>query len=282
MIRGLYTGASGMVAQMHRMDVLANNLANVDLTGYKRDTAVHKAFPELLIRRMNDDHVYKFPFGSVDVAPMVGRLGTGVETNEVYTVFEQGAMQETGNDFDLALEGEGFFAVMTPQGERYTRNGSFVLGKEGLLLTKQGYPVLGENGPIRLKKNNFVVDKQGRIFQNAALAGNPDRLVSMQENEWEAVDLVDTLRLVSFKRVRYLEKQGGSLWRTSDESGDAASIPEPERPTVQQGFLEAANVNPVTSMVEMIEVNRAYEANQRLIQTEDNLLGRLINETTKV
>jgi flagellar basal-body rod protein FlgG len=271
-----------MVAQMHRMDVLANNLANVDLTGYKRDTAVHKAFPEMLIRRMNDDHVYKFPFGSVDVAPVVGRLGTGVETNEVYTVFEQGAMQETGNDFDLALDGEGFFSVMTPQGERYTRNGSFVLGKEGLLLTKQGYPVLGENGPIRLKKNNFVVDKQGRIFQNAALAGNPDRLVSMQENEWEAVDQVDTLRIVDFKRVRYLEKQGASLWRTSDESGEAASIPEPERPAVHQGFLEAANVNPVTSMVEMIEVNRAYEANQRLIRTEDNLLGRLINETTKV
>jgi flagellar basal-body rod protein FlgF len=271
-----------MVAQMHRMDVLANNLANVDLTGYKRDTAVHKAFPEMLIRRMNDDHVYKFPFGSVDVAPVAGRLGTGVETNEVYTVFEQGALQETGNDFDLALDGEGFFAVMTPRGERFTRNGSFVLGKEGLLVTKQGYPVLGENGPIRLKKNNFVVDKQGRIFQNAALAGDPDRLVSMQENEWEAVDLVDTLRVVDFKRVRYLEKQGGSLWRVSDESGEAAPIPEPERPTVHQGFLEAANVNPVTSMVEMIEVNRAYEANQRLIQTEDNLLGRLINETTKV
>jgi flagellar basal-body rod protein FlgG len=93
---------------------------------------------------------------------------------------------------------------------------------------------------------------------------------------------VDTLRIVDFKRVRYLEKQGASLWRTSDESGEAASIPEPERPAVHQGFLEAANVNPVTSMVEMIEVNRAYEANQRLIRTEDNLLGRLINETTKV
>ena len=118
MLRGIYTGASGMVAQMHRMDVLSNNLANVDVTGYKRDTSISKAFPEMLIRRINDNGVYKFPFGSVEVAPVVGKLGTGVEYNELFTVFEQGALKETSNPFDLALDGDGFFAVETPNGER--------------------------------------------------------------------------------------------------------------------------------------------------------------------
>ena len=146
MIRGLYTGASGMVAQMHRMDALSNNLANVDLTGYKRDTSVHKAFPQLLLRRTNDDGVYNFPPGSMDTAPVVGTLGTGVELNELYTVFEQGALKESGNPFDLALEGEGFFAIQTPQGERYTRNGSFLIDNNGVLVTKEGFPVLAKRG----------------------------------------------------------------------------------------------------------------------------------------
>ena len=108
MLRGLYTGASGMQAQIHKMDALSNNLANVDTTGYKKDTSVQKAFPQMLIRRMNDE-VYKYPFGSVDTAPVVGKLGSGVELNEIYTQFEQGALKETGNPFDVALDGNGFF-----------------------------------------------------------------------------------------------------------------------------------------------------------------------------
>jgi flagellar basal-body rod protein FlgG len=121
MLRGIYTGASGMIAQMHRMDALSNNLANVDLTGYKQDVPIGKAFPELLIRRMNE-HIYRIPPGSVDATPVVGKLGTGVEINEVFTVFSQGSLKETGNAFDLALEGRGFFTILTHEGERYTRN----------------------------------------------------------------------------------------------------------------------------------------------------------------
>ncbi len=132
LIRGLYTGASGMVVQMHHLDAVANNLANVDLSGYKRDTPVDKAFPEILLRRMNDDGVYKFPLGSVDTTPIVGRLGTGVELNEVYTVFEQGPLKQTENPFDLALEGAGFLSIATEAGERYTRNGSFHRQRRGL------------------------------------------------------------------------------------------------------------------------------------------------------
>ena len=107
MVRGLYTAASGMNVQQNRLDEIANNLANVDLNGYKKDTAIQKAFPEMLMRRMNDNGVYVFPVGSVDTTPIVGTVGTGVETNEVYTNFTQGALKQTENDFDVALEGDG-------------------------------------------------------------------------------------------------------------------------------------------------------------------------------
>jgi flagellar basal-body rod protein FlgG len=260
---------------------VANNLANVNTDGYKRDVAAFKAFPELLIRRQDDDGVYLHPFGSADAAPIVGKMGTGVELNELYTAFEQGAFKETQSDFDIALDGKGFFAVSTPWGERYTRNGSFQLGKEGYLETKEGYPVLGENGPIRVKANNFQVDKDGRVWINAAISDDPDVMVSREGNTWEEVVQLDTLKLVEFELDRYLEKQGSSLYRESDTSGPAMIIEQGKRPKVVQGFVEAANVDPVVEMVQMIEVNRSYEANQKIIQVEEAALGTLINQVMK-
>jgi flagellar basal-body rod protein FlgG len=190
-------------------------------------------------------------------------------------------MKETASDFDAALDGKGFFTVATPWGERYTRNGSFQLGKEGYLETKEGYPVLGEKGPLRVKANNFQLDKDGRVWINAEYADDPNLLVSRENNTWDQTALLDTLKLVEFDLDRYLEKQGSSLYRESDTSGPAQIIEEGRRPRVVQGFVEASNVDPVMEMVQMIEVNRAYEANQKTIQAEDSMLGTLINQVTK-
>jgi len=282
MIRGLYTGASGMMAQQVRLDAISNNLANADTDGYKKDVAVHKAFPELLMRRLQDDGMVKIPVGSLDYAPVIGKIGLGVESNELFTEFSQGSMKETENDFDIALDGKGFLTISTPQGERYTRNGSFTLGKEGFLETKEGYPVLGENGPIKLKANNFTIDKQGRIFINESFQDDPNRLVSKEENSWDKTVFLDRIKMVDFDQTRYLAKQGSSLWFSTEESGAAQVLGDTERPKVVQGFVEAANVNPVSEMVQMIEVNRAYEANQKSIQAEDALLGKLFNEVIRV
>ena len=281
MVRGLFTAASGMNVQQNRLDEIANNLANVDLNGYKKDTAIQKAFPEMLMRRMNDNGVYTFPMGSVDTTPIVGTLGTGVETNEVYTNFAHGAMKQTENPFDLALEGDGFLTVQTPQGERLTRNGAFVVNSDGYLVTKRGDFVLGETGPIKLKLNNFTVDSDGNVYQNASFAADDKRLVSQSENQWENLQKVDRLKIVDVARQRFLLKQGNSYWKATDESGPATVIAH-GRPQVREGFLEGANVNAVQEMVEMIEVNRAYDANQKTIQTEDSLMGKLWNEVVKV
>lgn len=282
MIRGLYTGASGMNAQQIKLDAISNNLANLNTDGYKRDVAVHKAFAELLLHRFDDDGVALNPFGSGDEAPVIGKLGSGVETNEVFTEQEQGSLKESDSDFDFALDGEGFLCVQTPNGERYTRNGSFILGKEGFLETKEGYKVLGENGPLNVKENNFKVDKDGNVFVNSKFQGNPYRLVSKEENTWDGLQKLDRLKVVDFKKTRFLEKQGSSLYKSTDLSGDAKVAEKGSRPTVLQGFTEASNVNPVLEMVNMIEVNRAYEANQKTIQAEDTMLGKLINDVAHV
>ena len=256
MIRGWYTGASGMNAQQARLDAISNNLANVDTTGYKKDVAVSKSFSELLLRRMNDDGVITNNLGSYDVAPVIGKLGLGVETNELYTIFEQGSFKETGTFTDMALSGEGFFAVSTPNGERYTRNGNFMVGKEGYLETKDGYPVLGEKGYINVADTRFTV--------------SPDGVIS-DENGNE----VDRFKIVRFDNERYLNKMGSSLYNTNDIAGDAYIAEGNERPTLVQSYLESSNVNVVNEMVQMIEVNRAYEANQKTIQAEDSMMTTL-------
>jgi flagellar basal-body rod protein FlgG len=280
-VKGIYTAASGMRAQQWRLDSVANNLSNVNTDSYKREQSSFKANPEMLLRRTQDDGVYLHPFGSSDRAPIIGRLGTGVELNELYVDFSQGAFKETENDYDLALDGKGFLVVATPYGERYTRNGGFIRGKEGYLETREGFPVLGQNGPIQVQANNFKIDKEGNVWINALYAENPEAMVGREDNEWGEVVLLDTLRMVGFERERYLKKQGSSLYRADEFSGAPVELLGEDRPKVHQGFNEAANVDPVVEMVQMIEVNRSYEANQKVIQTHDSMLGVLINQYTK-
>jgi len=276
MLRGIYTGASGMMAQEARLDVVANNLANVDKTGYKKDIAVFKAFPDMLIRRQNESGLGVTPAGSYDSMPYVGKLGTGVEVNEVYTEFAQGSLQRTENSFDLALEGKGFFTVRTDRGERYTRNGSFTINQNGILMTHTGHPVLGENGIIRVQENNFIINERGEILVNQAM--DPGVLAGMANNDWSQPVVLDRLKLADFDRVRELKKEGDSLWRETEFSGPA--LP-PENIKVIQGFIEKSNVNMIREMVDMIEVQRSYEANQKAVQAHDTELGRLINDVAR-
>jgi flagellar basal-body rod protein FlgG len=155
------------------------------------------------------------------------------------------------------------------------------LGKEGYLETKEGYPVLGDKGPVKVKANNFQVDKEGRVWINAAYADDPELMISRENNTWDEAALLDTLKVVEFDKDRYLKKQGSSLYQESDTSGPALVMEEHQRPRVVQGFTEASNVEPVGEMVRMIEVNRAYEANQKTIQSGDTMLGTLINQVLR-
>ena len=278
MLRGIYTGASGMIAQEARLDAVANNLANVDKTGYKKDLTLFKAFPDMLIRRTNESGLGITPAGSYDNMPFVGKLGTGVEVNEVFTEHSQGALQRTENDFDLALEGNGFFTVLTERGERYTRNGAFTINQDGILMTHNGNPVLGENGIIRVQKNNFIVNERGEIVTNNAIPDDARQMVGEDNNDWSQPGMIDRLKIVNFDNIREIKKEGDSMFRETEFSGPARTGAEAK---VIQGFLEKSNVNIIREMVDMIEVQRSYEANQKAVQTHDGTLGRLINEVAR-
>jgi len=247
MIRGLYTAASGMLAEAQRTDVISNNLANVTTAGFKKDVTITKDFASLLISRVND---------GVE-APAIGSLGVGVMVDEVATDYSTGTVKTTGNDFDLAIEGKGFFAVQTPQGKRYTRNGTFAKSSRGELVTSDGYQVLGTNGPILVNDGKMTVSTNGRV-----MVGN---------NE------VGTLQLVDFADERQLTKEGAGMFIAADNQQE-----QPAAGSVKQGALEMANVNVVGEMVNLISNYRAYEINGKVIQSHDNLLGKAANDVGKL
>lgn len=276
MIRGIYTGAAGMLADMTTLNTISNNLANTDTTGYKKDVTIYKTFPEMLIRRTNDNGLNVVPAGSWDDMPLVGKLGTGVEVNEIYTKFQQGTLQKTDNPLDLAIHGKGFFTVQTANGERYTRDGAFFIDREGFLVNKNGHKVLGEGGPIRLDKYNFRISKDGEVLINRAQAGG---LSGRETNRWEDPVVIDRLKIRDFPFLRELKKAGSNYYEETVESGPA--IPPQGKYNIEQGFLEKSNVNIIREMVKMIEIQRHYEANQKVITSEDAALGRLINEVAK-
>lgn len=254
MIRGLYTSGWSMLAIQKKMDIISNNLANVNTTGFKKDTMVFESFPELLTKRINDTMSVANPSG------IIGGMRLGNDVGEVYTYFSQGQLSNTGSRLDMAIRDSdsAFFSVLVPDAEGnekeyYTRDGSFILGPGNTLLTKDGYAVEGENGPIVLDDGDFSVEEDGSIVQNG--------------------EAVDKLLIKQFTDTKTLRKYGDNLLERTDQTEE-----EDFGGTVQQGFLEQSNVNIVREMVDMITVMRSYEANQKVLQAQDSTLEKAVNE----
>jgi len=251
MLRGLYTSAIGMTTQMNRMDVLANNIANVDTTGFKRDTVVTRSFSDELMARINDRT-------DIAGARVIGTIRPGVFIDDIFTDFTSGSMQMTYGTFDLALTDRGFFVVEDferngDRVERFTRDGAFTLNSDGVLVTKDGFRILGERGEITVPPGEVVISDRGEILVNG--------------------EYIDTIRVVNFEDLHTLRNHGHNLFNSTDRSVITAYDG-----LVMQGTLERSNVNPVREMVEMITVTRAYEANQRMVTIHDNILGRAVND----
>jgi len=250
MIRGIYISAAGMDGQQARLNALAQNLANVNTSGYKMQTVVLQNFADLIL--VNE----KVAMGGTPLPakPALGYHCLGPLVEQVYRDFSPGAPVETNQPTDFMLAGEGFFVVQTPAGERYTRNGAFGLDEEGYLITAGKDRVLGVAGPVQVDSADFTVTKNGRVIVNG------------QE--------VNAFRVVNFANPQLLLPEENSYFRApaGAEPQDVAN------PQIYQGFLEQANIQPAQEMVNLIEVFRAYEANQRLVQVQDDLLGKAINQ----
>ncbi len=252
MIRGLYTSASGMLAAQAQSEVVADNVANIKTPGYKEEESFARVFPTVAVERLSNS-------GGVTESTPLGAIGTGVIVDRVARNTVQGALQETGKATDLALiEPDNYFVVQTPAGERrYTRNGQFELSSQGVLQTRDGYQVLGTNGPLTLS-GDWSVSPDGTVM---AAGAEIDRLLVVnigQEN---------------------LAREGQSLYLSNNPGQVPAAAANIQ---VRQGALEGSNVDLGGQMVKMITVMRAYEANQKIIQTQDETLQKAVNEVGKV
>ena len=234
----MYKALSGAIVQMRRLDIVSQNLANVNTAGYKGERL---AFREILA---GPSHRRE-------------RMNGLAVVNEQRTDLSMGTLQYTGNPFDLAVEGEGFFAIQTPQGVRYTRQGTFTRSSDGTVVTPLGSPLLGEGGPIRIDGEKMDVTPEGAVLSDGAE--------------------VDKLQIVRFADPRRLTREGNSLFRAPEEATQADPASR-----VLQGNSEQANVNPIAAMVTMITVQRQFEAYERAMKTMDSVTERLISEGARV
>ncbi len=357
MNNSMYIAASALQLNQKTIDVISNNLANTNTTGFKKDIVISESFPEVLLSKINDrvDLDNHRPFRGVNVErngeifsltidsgyfkvntpagighsrslkfiiddngylktfykntsdelkadgenyvlgnngpirvedrnieidnrgnvisggqiidnlitfppfSVIGTTSGGVRFDKIAVDYTSGIVTETGSKLDFALQGDGFFKVQTPNGIAYTRDGSFTLNTNGQLVTKEGYIVLGQNGPIELGQNSFEVYENGDII-----------IEGQVENR---------LDIVNIDNKEYLRKQGNNLYTILDNIQPEETL---FNGVLLSGYLETSNVNTIKEMVSMITAQRSYESNQKVIQAQDQLLDKVVNELGRV
>ena len=248
---GIYPAVSGSLAAMRKLDVISNNLANINTPGFKRDKIT---FEGVLAGTVNPPAV---PQG-MTADPIL-------QKENIYIDYASGPTSQSGNPLDLALDGDGFFAVTTPEGTAYTRQGNFRTSADGTLVTSEGYPVQGlerdKQGnavSIKIKGSRVEIDGKGKVTVDGAPAG--------------------TISVVDFNKPYELLKSGTALFVPSDKQAKAL----PGKAQIQQGFTEGSNVDSISDMVQMIETNRYFEACSKVIKGFDDIAAKAVNDLGKV
>lgn len=273
MQNGFYSATGGMVTQFNRLDVISNNLANTNTNGFKRDDVVigdflrlYQDFKHNLPLKNHTREAAKFLNRTLDRVPIVV---------EEYTDTSIGNFAKTDNFLDFALSNkDAYFAIQTPNGVRYTRDGSFELDNNGVLVTKQGYPVLSSDGidnngyiNINISSNNLEISKDGNIFvrelDNSNI-GNPQP--------------VGTIAIVSFINPKHLKKIGNNLYDIPLDKLDERHIINNQN-VLLNGFIEKSNINPITEMTALINTNRLVDMYSKIMKThQDDLNTEAINK----
>ena len=356
MVKGLYIAGTSMIANIKKMDVIGNNLANVNTTGYKKDGIQVESFNARLLSRINGSNIpyefgakevtvstandetyaetnngyfridtpngihygksvvffkdtdgylrtiYKNIGGSIDhlkgnlvlgnngpiyvgegtyeldeqgnisvdgnvvdqlvsgtLPNTLGTISAGVRGYSVLTDHEQGQLEMTGNSYDMALKGDGFFVVRTETGDYYTRNGAFTIDANNQLVTMEGAYVLGLEGPITIESESFSVNEFGEVIQNG--------------------EITDKLQLAAFTNVSDIYKIGTGYFKEKQNMTGEKIAFEGE---VVQGYIEQSNADAITEMIQLIEMNRNYESSQKVITTIDEMIGKCVTELGRV
>jgi len=356
MVKGLYIAGTSMITNIHKMDVIGNNLANVNTTGYKKDRVEVESFNARLLTRINGTNIpyetgsskvtqtqngeeitaetdngyfridtpngthygksviffkdtdgylrtiYKNIGGTIDnlqgnlvlgtkgpvyigdsdyeldesgnilvggskvdqlvtqvMSNVVGTIGAGVRGYSVLTDFDQGQLEMTGNRFDLAIKGEGFFSIRTETGDYFSRNGAFTTNGLGQLVTFEGSYVLGLDGPITIESDSFTVNEFGEVIQNG--------------------EITDKLQLTTFTNISDVYKIGSGYYKEKQELTGEKIAFEGE---IVQGYIEQSNTDAITEMIQLIEMNRNYQNSQKCITTIDEMIGKCVTELGRV
>ncbi|WP_175990038.1 flagellar hook-basal body protein [Bacillus sp. Marseille-Q1617] len=277
MFRGFYTVATGMLAQQRKTEMLTNNMANANTPGYKADQASMRAFPEMLLERLDSAGVPTEKGLSIPFNQKVGKLNTGVYMQETTPNFLQGDIQETGRNADIALingtmpideesgtQGSVFLTVESADGPRYTRNGNLTVNGNGFLTTNSGFHVLDENGErIQLESDEFKMSDNGEILVEDRVVGRLG--IGFSENPNRMIKQGDGL---------FASENNGPLQNAYDTEGVIFST--------KQGFLERSNVDASRTMTDMMTAYRAFEANQKVLQAYDRSMEKAANEIGRV
>lgn len=254
MVRGIQTAANGMMGIVTMNDVISNNLANANTTGFKTSMVTFKNIQNLAIgERLPNTEESKY----------VGTLSSGSYVDSTLLNMSQGAISKTGNPLDLAISGKGFFEVKTPSGIAYTRNGTFIKNSDGYVTTTDGYELMGEKGPIVLKtegkdSNNITISSDGTIHDGKTI--------------------VDKLNILDFKKSSSMKTLGDSLYQPANNDKPIKAVDY----QIDQGALEQANSNVVECMVNSIQGSRTYESLSKVIDASNKSLSKAVNEVGKM
>jgi flagellar basal-body rod protein FlgG len=258
MIEGLYISGSGMIPKATRQEAVANNLANVEVPGFKRDSMFLREVREAMKRQSGD-----YPDWRIN------------RFEGTWTDFEQGKLQRTDNAFDVALNGKGFLAVRTPEGIQYTRNGALSRSGQGVLVNLMGYPVLDPDGAEIVIPERFdapIIDASGTVRGRDEQTGEDQVLGRLQLTDFPELYDANAKAQTPYQPPLKKGKDGFFIPSPATRRAEAQGV------QVVQGFVESSNVEPVLEMVRMIDLYRSYEADYRAIQVQDSTLERAVND----
>ena len=277
-MRELWVPLSGAIAQQRQVETIANNVANANTPGFKKDQVVFKEY--LAALEKGDQQGVDLPekdWKPEDFYRSYNAEDSFVKVDGTYTLHEQGQLTPTGNYFDNALNGPGFYEVLTPNGVRFSRKGAFSINADGKLVTDQGFLVLSKDAPPVAGadgKMNFASPPESR----AITVGNGKFSISLEGEVFNGANKVADIAVTEFNDVHALKKEGNSLFINPDQQnvkvGDLKT-------SIHQGFVEQSNVNAVSEMSNLINANRNFESIQRVIKTYDNMSSKAVNEISK-
>ncbi|MDR3605883.1 MAG: flagellar hook basal-body protein [Oligoflexia bacterium] len=297
MASGIWVSVSGAAAQSQAVDTVANNLANADTIGFKKDQPTFKEYLATVERDHGSVDIPRGPIKNKELYPLDGRDQSFVVVDGTYTNFKPGPLRVTQSPLDIAMDGPGLLEVSTPQGIRYTRQGSLKVAIDGNLVTSEGYPVLssrpgglaqpGLAGAARTPAGQFPIDQAATAAQAQADAAG--RFINLRDRgtqltinnagELYAGDqLIAKLSVAEFHDLNGLRKTGGGMF----ENKDPANVAEPQKTVVRQGMIEGSNVNPIEEMTNLIKANRLFEEDLKAMKTYGELLGREANDIGKL